>query len=211
MGRIFDLDSPVMQWLTKASHVFFCGIFFLVCCLPVITIGASCTAMYKMMFNLREDKGTGAIDFFKVFVRELRTSTVLWILDLLAMGIVLGSFYLILRSGKEGIVLYILMLYLFLVFFVWAFSFSYVFAYTAYFRNTVPQTVKNSFFMAVTHRKETIPVLFLSVLPLLGYMISPYYFVILLPGWVFLALPAIFYGRSGFLLRVFASYRDEEE
>ena len=195
-----------MQKLTRASHVFFCGAFFLICCLPVITAGASATAMYKMMFNLREDKGTRASDFFKVFARELKTSTVLWLLDLLFLALTGLFFYLILLTGTEGVVLYLMMFVFFLLLFGWAFTFSYVFAYTAYFQNTIGATVKNGFLMAISNRRSTIPVLFLSVIPVLGYMVSPYYFLVLLPLWVFVALPAIFYFRSGILLKVFSKY-----
>ena len=210
MGNLFNLDTPIMQKLQKASQVFFCGICFILSCIPVITIGAAVTAMHRMMFNLREEKPTGVSAYFKAFVKELPKSTVLWIMDLFCAGAAAGLFYLILLIDPRGAVLFLLLAVFFIAVFLWALTFSYVFPLEAFFENTIGNTLRNGLFMSVKHRKKSIPVLFLSVIPVLGYMISEYYFLILLPAWLFLVLPAIFYLQSGLLLSVFEEYIPED-
>ena len=56
MRSIFDMDSPVMQAMNKLGSMIWISLLWLLCCLPAVTIGASTAALYRMMFNLREDK-----------------------------------------------------------------------------------------------------------------------------------------------------------
>ena len=46
MGRIFDMDSPVMRFLGRLADLMILNLVTLLCCLPVVTIGASLTAMH---------------------------------------------------------------------------------------------------------------------------------------------------------------------
>ena len=46
MGKFFDLDSPVMRFLNRLSDMLILNILMIICCIPVITVGASVTAMH---------------------------------------------------------------------------------------------------------------------------------------------------------------------
>ena len=41
----FNLDSPVMRFLTKVADLIILNILFLICCIPIVTIGAASTAL----------------------------------------------------------------------------------------------------------------------------------------------------------------------
>ena len=45
MGRLFDLDSPLFSGLNKLADLIYLNILTLICCIPIITIGASMTAL----------------------------------------------------------------------------------------------------------------------------------------------------------------------
>lgn len=211
MGRLFDNDTPFMQKLQYASSVFFCGIFFLLTCLPVITAGAGATAMYRMMFNLREDKGTKAADFFRVFAEEFKKSTILWALDIAGALLILVLLYGIGLLNPEGAGLAVCMAVFLVAVLLWAFTFCYVFPLEARFENTIGNIVKNGLIMSIRHRKQTIPALFLAMIPLFIYILSPYVFILLGPVWVFVLIPAIFYWQSGLFLKVFENYMPAED
>ena len=49
MKSIFNLDSPLMQMLTRIGDMILLNVLFLICCIPVITAGASIAAMHKML------------------------------------------------------------------------------------------------------------------------------------------------------------------
>ena len=49
MGEIFGLDGGIMKFLSKVSDICIISILWLICCLPIVTIGASTTAAYYTM------------------------------------------------------------------------------------------------------------------------------------------------------------------
>ena len=64
----FDYDNPLIRFLNKTTDLLVLNIVFLLCCLPVVTIGASLTAMYAV--NLRSVRyGDGYVlkNFFKSY------------------------------------------------------------------------------------------------------------------------------------------------
>lgn len=52
MGSIFNLDSPVMQALGKVADLMWLNVLTMICCIPVITIGPSLTAMHYMALKI---------------------------------------------------------------------------------------------------------------------------------------------------------------
>ena len=68
MGKFFDMDSPVMRTLNKVADLMWLNILTLVCCLPVITAGASITAMHYVLLKMvRNEESYITKDFFKSF------------------------------------------------------------------------------------------------------------------------------------------------
>ena len=51
---LFDLDNPLMRFLSKVADLLVLNLLFLVCSIPVFTIGASMTAMYYCFFKMKE-------------------------------------------------------------------------------------------------------------------------------------------------------------
>lgn len=213
MGKLFDIESNIYQKLTKYATILMCGLAWILCCVPVITAGASCTAMYRMMFNIRDDKPAGMGLFFKVFMKEFIKSTLIWLCDILCVFIL----YIIFSfssskgiEGKEGILPVVLFLIPFLL---WMFTFLYVFALNSFFDNTVLNTIRNGFLMALRYRRYTIFSMALTVIPLILYMIlGDYYFLLYgVPILVFLFLPLIIYWKSGLFLKVFENFIPEKE
>ena len=46
--KFFNYDSPIMQFLTRLTDLFILNFLFLICSIPIITIGASATALYSV-------------------------------------------------------------------------------------------------------------------------------------------------------------------
>jgi uncharacterized membrane protein YesL len=79
----FDYDNPLIRFLNKTTDLLVLNIVFLLCCLPVITIGASLTAMYAV--NLRSVRyGDGYVlkNFFKSFRESFVQATLAWLIML---------------------------------------------------------------------------------------------------------------------------------
>ena len=68
MGRIFDMDSPVMRFLGRLADLMILNLVTLLCCLPVVTIGASLTAMHYVLLKMvRNEESYIVRSFFKSY------------------------------------------------------------------------------------------------------------------------------------------------
>ena len=58
MAKIFDLDNPVWRFMGKVFDMMVLTVLWVVTSLPVVTIGASTTALYYVGMKLaRDDEG----------------------------------------------------------------------------------------------------------------------------------------------------------
>ena len=84
MNRLFDLDNPVMRFLGKLFDLMYLNLLFLLCSIPIVTIGASLTAMYSVALKMVKNEETYiGKDFFKSFRMNFKQGTIIWILFLL--------------------------------------------------------------------------------------------------------------------------------
>ena len=75
-----------------AIDIMYIGILWLLCCLPVITIGASSTAMYyTMVKSVRHGRGHVSREFFGAFRRNFKAATLAWLVFLFLILLWLGN------------------------------------------------------------------------------------------------------------------------
>lgn len=66
--NIFNPDNKIANFLTKIMYLAWLNFLWLICSLPIITIGASTTAVYYTAMRMaRDDEGYIAKDFFHSF------------------------------------------------------------------------------------------------------------------------------------------------
>lgn len=153
MKGLFSPDNPVMKFIVKIGYIWYLNILWLVTSLPLITIGASTTALIYSSMKLLKDDGYPTQNFFKSFKKNFRQSTAIWLIylavgALLALDLVAWN-----KQGQnvkfaQGLVFAILILYML--------SFTYVFAIQSKFVNPVISTIRFSFILPFKHFKETI-------------------------------------------------------
>ena len=90
MTNLLNPDNAVMQFITKIVYSVYLNILWFICCLPIVTIGASTTALfYVTMKMVRNEEGNITRNFFHSFKENFKQSTLVWLM-LLALGIILG-------------------------------------------------------------------------------------------------------------------------
>ncbi len=58
MRNLFNLDGPLMQLINKVVYSVYLNILWFICCIPIVTIGASTTALFYVTLKIaKNDEG----------------------------------------------------------------------------------------------------------------------------------------------------------
>lgn len=162
--KFLDIDGPLIQFLSKMADLMWLNILTMICCIPIITAGASLTALNYMALKIvRNEEGYITRGFFKAFKENFKQSTVIWCL-FLVVACVLGVDYRIMATTdvKIGRVLRILIL---ITAMITVFTLLYVFPVQAKFSNSVMRTIRNAFVLSIVQFPKTILMIVLYALP----------------------------------------------
>ena len=206
MGKFFNLDSPLMVFLSKMADLMILNIITLLLCLPIITAGDAMTALYYMTIKIvRGEECYIVRGYFKSFKENFRQATIIWILALLVFFILAGDFVII-RSGAlaMGNVMTVLLI---IVSIIYAFTMFYVFPVLSRFENTVKNTIRNAFLMSILNLPRTILIVIINLLPIaLLLLIAQAAPFVILFGF---SVPA--YLCSTQFVKIFKRFEPEEE
>jgi len=209
MNRLFNLDSPVMVILSRVADLVILNLAWLVFCLPVVTIGASTTALYRVTLNMADDKGSSVLrDFWEAFRSNFKKSTLLFLILLVPMAAVVLDLWILLGGALPASVFSSVLCILPAVVFV--FATSYVYPLSAQFENTLVGTLKNAFFMSFAHLPVTLAVSVLNLLPVILFFFWPTGFWYSLIVWFLLGGALVAYTNTLLLRKVFRKYFPKE-
>ena len=147
--------SRLGNLLSSRIDLIWSGILCLLCSLPVVTVGASVTALYYTIVKcVRHDCGRVGSCFFHSFRSNFRQATLIWLLCLLYVAVGIGDVCAFSRMGvREGDLLY----YLSRLFFLPVpLLFTWLFAFLSRFENTVGSTIRFAAYLALRHPGITV-------------------------------------------------------
>lgn len=178
-----------MQVLGRMADLLWLNALTLICCIPIVTIGASLTAMHYVALKMARNEDCYVTrSFFKSFKENFKQATLIGLLLLLVLLVLVGDFIIMNQSDIEinsvfrAIIIAVSVLVLFTA--------LYVFPVLAKFENTLWRTIKNAFFMSIMQFPKTVImiVLYLAPLALLLYVyqMAPlaFFFGISVPAWL---------------------------
>lgn len=209
MGGLFNLDNPVWRFMGKLADLMILNLLWILFSIPIVTIGASTTAMYYVTLKLvRDEEGYTAKSFWKSFKENFKQSTIMWLI-ILVVTVILGidlRLYVNAMGAGSNIQRAMAILFFSLAV-IFALTVMYVFPLQAKFVNPIKRTFINAFFMSIRHLPYTI----------LMVVITVFYFgcVLLIPQMslfiiVFgLTFPAFL--NSYFYVKIFDRYIPKED
>lgn len=193
---IFEENNPANRGLTVLGDIFELDLLWLLCCLPVITIGASTTALYTELLRIwRREEGRVAREFFLAFRLNLKQSIPLTAGMIAVYGILLAELHILGEGGTEvnslayGFCLTLLLAAVAV--------FGYVWPLLAQFDNTTRRTLGNAWRIAVSRPGTTAWIVLWNSLPLIWLLASPETFSAVFWIWVFFG-----FGAAAFLCTV---------
>ena len=160
--KFFSYESKFSQLLLKLCYACYLNLLWFVCSLPIVTIGASTTALYYCCLKIvrDEDNHVGAM-FFRSFRENFKQATVLWLI-MLGVGLFLaGDGYVLyhLRQNSGGTLAVMWTLILAVVIaaaVVYVIVLEYVFPLLASVSNSNRAMLKNSFLIGTHYLFATI-------------------------------------------------------
>ena len=160
--KFFSYESKFSQILLKLCWSCYLNLLWFVCSLPIVTIGASTTALYYASLKLvREEDSSLTRQFFRSFRENFKQATVLWLI-LLGVGLFLGAdgyilYHLRLSAAGPLAVMWTLILAVVIAAsVVYVIVLLYVFPLLASVCNTNRAMLKNAFLIGTHYLFATI-------------------------------------------------------
>lgn len=158
MRNFFSPDNPVMEFIAKIFDLVVLNLIFIFSCVPVITIGASTSALsYVTLKMVRGEDPYIWRNFWKSFRQNFKQGTLVWIFSILIF-ICLGMDFYIINSQNTSLFAVVRIL-LWIVCAVALSVFLYVFPVISHFVCTTKQALKNALLMTFGHLPYTLVML----------------------------------------------------
>ena len=211
MGRFFNMDNKFFTFMGRIADLCILNVICLVCCIPIVTAGASITAMYYVTLKMvRNEEAYIVRSFFKSFKENFKQATVINLI-MIAAGVVLYLDLNVAKNmpGSAGQIFHVIFMAFAIIYYV---LFLYVYPVLARFYNTIRNTIKNALFMAIRHLPYTAAMVLIGLCPLLllfveSYQVQSTLFILFLV----MGFGVIAYCNSFFLVKIFDHYMPKEE
>lgn len=191
-----------LKGMERVGDLLLVNLLFVVCSLPIVTIGASATAMYYVLGRIRRQEGTVTKDFFRSFRENFRQATLYWGILLLAALALYWNFRLI--SGWTGTLYSAMMVLLILVSWFAVSWGSIVFPLLSRFDNTAAATARNAGILVFAIPLRTLAAVAVNALPVVLAVFLPGLFALVAVLWLFCLFSAGAYAILSLLSSVFA-------
>ena len=162
-------------------NMFLLNVCFVLCCLPVVTIGAAVSAMYSVFLNSSVES-SALRRYFSAFKENLKQATILWLILLPMTLVLLANWYFLLSYEFAGngmliaISIVLTVLYLSVT--------SFVFALQARFDNSILQTMRNALLLGIGKMFTGVLMSFVSLFPLIMFVVDLNVFINVVAIWI---------------------------
>ena len=160
--KFFSYDSKFSRIMIKLCYACFLNLLWMVCSLPIFTIGASTTALYYACLKIVRDEGFDAAGmFFHSFKQNFKQATIIWLIMLTAGIFLAGDGYILyhLRASSTGalaVMWTLLMAAVIAAAVIYVIVLLYVFPLLASVENTTAAMLKNAFLIGTHYLFSTI-------------------------------------------------------
>ena len=209
MNRFFSMDNKFFVFMGKVADLCLLNLICLVCCIPIVTAGASITALYYVTLKMvRNEESYIFRSFFKSFKQNFRQATIIHLIMVAAAVLLYLDTNIVKVMGEP---MSQIMSVIFAVFtLVYAMILLYLYPILAKFYNSVKNTFTNAILMAIRHLPYTIIMLIICALPLLIFFVPSLQMQMTLILLLLLfGMAVIAYLNSFFLVKIFDKYIPE--
>ena len=203
MHNLFHYENPFIQFLVRVGDLMILNLLFILCSLPVVTLGASLTAMHRVTQNMLFEQEEPLLKaFFRAFRQNFRQSTLAWLVELVVIVSLVCDVLLVMAYFNGGLAKAMYILVAVLAILVVG-VFSYLMPLIARYENGMRQQVNNAVVLAIIKLPKTVLLTLLNLLPVILLLISVPVFVQTLIFWVIIGFAFVSFLTSSILKPVF--------
>ena len=203
MRNLFNYENPFIQFLVRVGDLIILNVLFILCSAPVVTLGASLTALHRVTQNMLFEQEEPLLKaFFRAFRQNFKQSTLAWLVELVVIVSLVCDVLLVMAYFNGGLAkaMYILVAVLAILV---AGVYAYLMPLIARYENGMRQQVNNAVVLAVIKLPKTLLLVFLNLLPVILALISVPVFVQTLIFWVVIGFAFVSFIESSILKPVF--------
>ena len=205
MRKLLNPDSPLMIFLSNLTDIIVLNVLCFICCLPVITIGPSVTAMHYITLKIARDEEIYVLrDYFKAFKENFKQSIIAWMVFLVITAVFFVDYLILKDMGLENTKVFLMIIGA--IYLLVCFTMMYVFPLVARFENSLKQTVKNAFFMSILHIFKTV---IMAVIYAIPFVLLPLHYNVLMV-FLLVGLSGPAYFNSFIWKSIFKKYEPEK-
>ena len=211
MNRLFSMDNKFFVFMGKVADLCLLNLVCLICCIPIVTAGASLTALYYVTLKMvRNEEAYIFRSFFKSFRQNFKQATIIHLI-MVAAAVLLSLDTTIVKAMGEPVSS--VMSVIFAVFtMIYVMILLYLYPILAKFYNSVKNTFTNAILMAIRHLPYTVIMLIISALPVLIFFVPSFQAqMTLILLFLLFGFAVVAYCNSYFFVKVFDKYIPAEE
>lgn len=210
MDKLFNMDNKFFTVMGRVADLIMLNVVCLICCLPIVTIGASLTALHYVTLKMARNEESYIIrSFFKSFKQNFKQATIINLIMLVIAAILYMDLNIVPNlGGTMSQVLYILFIAFGIIYLM---VFLYIYPVLAKFYNSIKNTFRNAFLMSIRHLPYTLLMAVITLIPFAVFFVpnvraqSLLFMVLILFG---ISLEAFINGH--FLVKIFDNYITED-
>ena len=193
-------DGKFVKVLNRIADLVGLNLLAILFCIPIITIGASITAVYGCIFRIQEKReGYLTKDFWKLFKECFRSSTIIYLVGVAVVAMLYLDYQIFATDSRLDILQVLVVAGGILV----AEIFTYAFPMESYFENRRKATVKNALVRGISNIPYTLLMLGINVFPFFLVARIPVTFGI----WFLIGISGVAWINSFFLKKIFSKVR----
>jgi len=155
MSSFFNSNNPAMKFLTNVCNLLFVNLCFIISCIPLFTIGASITAMFKITIAiLAGDSPSVFKDYIRAFKENFKKSTLGFIGSALLISLFVYEIYIAIYVLPQQFSWTQYPIYFFLI--VICSLLCYAFPLIGWFDENLKEIIKNSALLAILNFPSTV-------------------------------------------------------
>ena len=162
--KFLSYDTPFGKIGTMIFDLIWLQILVVLTSIPLITVGASFTAMHTVLLKMyRDDLPSLTKEYFRAFKSNFKQATLIWLLYAVCIAVMLVDYLMSAQIPDTGLRIVLQLLPIPLI--ILCITLTWVFVLLSRYQNTIRQTLKNSLLICISRPFTTIGMILFSLAP----------------------------------------------